>query len=117
MLLDGCRPDELEYQPAYNVRAKRLTRLLAEPYEGGAWVVVDPGVTMTEHINPDRESEIFFFFEGDGLMRVGDDTHRVGSGDVVLIPPDQPHSLTNDGDRPLRSLALWWGAEREGDDQ
>lgn len=115
MQLHHWTPEELTFEPTYNVRAIRLPKLAGEPYEGGAWVVVEPGATMTEHVNPDRECEIFFFVEGGGLMRVGADSGHVGPGDTVLIPPDQPHSLTNDGPQPLRALALWWGAERAGE--
>lgn len=115
MPFEQCRPEDLEFQPDYGVLATRLTRLATEPYEGGAWVVVEPGTTMTEHVNPDHETEIFFVVEGAGVMRVGAETYQVGPGASVLVPPDQPHSLTNDSDRPLRTLALWWGAERNED--
>jgi len=115
MLLHHWKPEELTFEPAYNVRAVRVPRLASEPYEGGAWVIVEPGATMTEHVNPGHECELFFFVEGDGLMRVAADSRPVGSGDTVFIPPDAPHSLTNNGERPLRALALWWGAEHVGE--
>ncbi|WP_305787950.1 cupin domain-containing protein [Symbioplanes lichenis] len=107
---------EPQYEPDYNVLARRLPRLADEPYEGGAWVVVEPGTTMSEHVNPGHETEIFFFLDGAGVMRVEDQHYQVGPGDVVIIPPDHKHSLTNEGTSPLRSLALWWGAENENEE-
>src|SRR6476660_7754864 len=80
MPFEQCRPEDLEFQPDYGVLATRLTRLATEPYEGGAWVVVEPGTTMTEHVNPDHETEIFFVVEGAGVMRVGAETYQVGPG-------------------------------------
>ncbi|MEV6447568.1 cupin domain-containing protein [Amycolatopsis sp. NPDC051716] len=109
MLIDN-RTD-LTYEPDYNVHAQRLTRLHNEPYEGGAWVRVAPGDTMTEHVNPGGETEIFYFLEGRGRMTVGDDTTTVTPGSTVLIPPDVKHVLVNHGDTPLLCLALWWGGE------
>jgi mannose-6-phosphate isomerase-like protein (cupin superfamily) len=101
--------DDLVFEPDYDVRGVRLTRLGDEPYEGGAWVVVEPGTTMRRHVNPEGESEIFFFVDGSGVMEVASEEQRVAPGQTVLVPPGLPHSLHNDGDRPLRLLALWWG--------
>jgi mannose-6-phosphate isomerase-like protein (cupin superfamily) len=109
MLIDD-RAD-LTFEPGYNVHARRLTRLGDEPYEGGAWVRVAPGDTMTEHVNPGGETEIFYFFEGTGRMTVGGETTTVTPGTTVLIPPDVKHELVNHGEKPLVCLALWWGGE------
>lgn len=109
MLTDGWAPTGLTFQPDYNVDAQRLTRFADEPYEGGAWVRVEPGATMTEHVNPGGETEIFYFFEGVGRMEVDGESRTVRRGDTVLIPPNRPHSLVNEADVPLLCLALWWG--------
>ncbi|GIE99539.1 cupin domain-containing protein [Paractinoplanes rishiriensis] len=110
MLTHRWADQDLSAEPDYNVRAGRLVRLGDEPYEGGAWVVVEPGDTMRRHVNPDGESEMFFFVDGAGVMEVDTEKRRVSPGQTVLVPPGLPHSLHNDGDRPLRLLALWWGA-------
>jgi mannose-6-phosphate isomerase-like protein (cupin superfamily) len=112
MLLHTWRPGELTFERDYNVQGKRLPRLADEPYEGGAWVVVAPGTTMTEHVNPAGESEVFFVTDGTGVMRVDGEHQRVGPGDTILVPPGRRHSLTSDATGPLRALALWWGAAK-----
>jgi quercetin dioxygenase-like cupin family protein len=103
----------LSTEPAYNVRAKRLPRFdgADEPYAGGAWVIVAPHTTMTEHINPDGESEVFYIVGGSGLLDVNGEKQVVKFGDTVFIPPHQDHSLTNDSADELVFLSLWWGAQ------
>jgi mannose-6-phosphate isomerase-like protein (cupin superfamily) len=108
VLLQECT--DWTFEPDYNVDGVRLHRLGGEPYEGGAWVTVAPGETMTRHVNPDGESEIFFIFGGTGVFEVATETRRVAPGVSLLVPPGRAHSLRNDGDGPLRLLALWWGA-------
>jgi len=103
---------DLRPEPSYNVLAQRLPRLdgAQEPYEGGAWVVVAPGTTMTEHVNPAGESELFYVVEGSGLLRIdGEKDRTVKFGDTVFIPPHHGHSLVNTTDERLVFLSLWWG--------
>jgi quercetin dioxygenase-like cupin family protein len=107
---------DLRPEPTYNVRAQRLPRLpnAEEPYEGGAWVVVDPGTTMTEHVNPGGESELFYIIEGAGQLSIEAEPGRtVKFGDTVFIPPHHRHSLVNhDPDKALVFLSLWWGGQK-----
>jgi mannose-6-phosphate isomerase-like protein (cupin superfamily) len=111
--VQSWEPDELRFEPAYNVRGVRLQRLdgAEEPYEGGAWVVVEPGTTATSHVNPDGESEIFFIVQGSGEVEVDGDRRRVKFGDGVFIPPHQEHLIVNDTADPLVFLSLWWGGQ------
>jgi mannose-6-phosphate isomerase-like protein (cupin superfamily) len=37
-------------------------------------------------------------------MKVGDETHPVGPGDAIAIPPNAVHQLTNTGDVSLKLL-------------
>ncbi|MFI7099008.1 cupin domain-containing protein [Streptomyces sp. NPDC050161] len=105
--------DDLTFEPDYNTKAQRLVRFdgADEPYEGGAWVIVPPRTTMTEHINPDGESELFYVVSGTGDMEVAGERQRVKFGDTVFIPPHEKHLLVNDGDTPLVFLSLWWGGQ------
>jgi quercetin dioxygenase-like cupin family protein len=103
--------EDLRHEPAYNVLARRLPRFAGanEPYEGGAWVVVPPNTTMTEHVNPGGEFELFYVIDGNGEIEVAGERRRVGFGDTIFIPPHQKHLLRNDNDKPFIFLSLWWG--------
>lgn len=110
MLVHSWHRDEQTYEPAYNVMGMRLPRLGDEPYEGGAWVSVAPASTMTQHVNPPGESEIFFVLAGSGEFIVDTASRRIGPGDSVFVPKGAQHVLHNDGTEEMRLLALWWGA-------
>jgi mannose-6-phosphate isomerase-like protein (cupin superfamily) len=110
MYVHSWENGDLTPEPAYNVRAKRLPKFAGagEPYSGGAWVVVAPNTTMTEHVNPDGESEIFYIVGGSGTLEVAGEKRTVEFGDTIFIPPHQEHSLFNDGAQELIFLSLWW---------
>ncbi len=111
MHTDSWTDEDLVFEPDYNVHGHRLPRLdgAQEPYAGGAWVVVPEGATMTSHVNPGGESELFFVLDGTGIMEITGERRRVKFGDTVFIPPDQAHTLVNDGKGRLVFLSLWWG--------
>lgn len=46
--------------------------------------------------------ETYFVLEGHGTMVLGDATHRLRPGAVVVIPPEVPHSLEADEGEVLR---------------
>src|SRR5262245_5698751 len=71
--------------------AEHLTTTLA---------VIQPG--GEQRIHSHRPEQVYFILEGSGLMTVGDEKQRVGPGDCVFIPCDQPHGLKNDGGVTLR---------------
>ena len=106
---------DLQHEPSYNVRAQRLVRFegAGEPYEGGAWVVVPPMTTMTEHVNPDGESELFYVVSGAAEIEVSGERRRVKFGDSIFIPPHEKHLLVNDANEPFVFLSLWWGGRPE----
>jgi len=110
VLVHSWNRDDRTYEPAYNVLSARLPRMGDEPYEGGAWVSVAPGTTMTPHVNPPGESEIFFVLAGTGTFVVDGTSLRLGPGDSVLVPKGADHTLHNDGVGEMNLLALWWGA-------
>ena len=76
---------------------------------GGAGVCVifvdaRPGDGPSLHKHP--YEELFIVLEGEATFVAGDDTIRVGAGDVVIVPPDTPHAFTNSGDGPLRQIDI-----------
>ena len=62
-----------------------------------------PGASTAAHHHV-RTEEIYYVLEGEGLMRVADETRKVGVGDAIAIPPGACHQITNTGPGILRFL-------------
>ena len=62
-----------------------------------------PAASTTPHHHVSAE-EIYYILEGEGMMRVGEESRDVGPGDAIAIPPGMVHSITNTGRRVLRFL-------------
>lgn len=62
-----------------------------------------PGTSTIPHHHVKTE-EIYYILEGQGVMRVGEETSPVGPGDAIAIPPGAEHQLTNPGPGQLRLL-------------
>ncbi len=61
---------------------------------GGAFTLfeeVPPLADTPLHVHL-HEDEVFYILEGEHVIRVGDDEHRVGPGGVVFAPRGLPHS-------------------------
>jgi mannose-6-phosphate isomerase-like protein (cupin superfamily) len=61
------------------------------------------GGATTPHLHP-RTEEIYYVLEGQGMIRVGDETRPVGPGDAIAIPPDKLHQIRNIGSAVLKFL-------------
>lgn len=59
-----------------------------------------PGGTTTAHFHPQTE-EIYYIVQGQGRMRIGEETRDVGAGDAIAIPPGQEHQIANIGSEQL----------------
>jgi len=51
-----------------------------------------------------RTEEIYYLLDGRGLIRVGDQTREVATGDAIAIPPGAFHQITNTGSGLLKFL-------------
>ena len=51
-----------------------------------------------------KTEEIYYVLAGQGLMRLGSQTRKVGPGDAVAIPPGESHQITNAGTDVLKFL-------------
>jgi len=70
----------------------------------GIWdTALDIGAAVTPHAHDDVE-EVYYILEGNGEMKVGDESRRVGAGDLVYIPPKKVHMLIQVGEGPLRFI-------------
>ena len=52
---------------------------------------------------------MFFIVEGEGEIRIGEETHAIRQGDVIACPPGGPetaHQIINTSDAELRYLAV-----------
>ena len=68
-----------------------------------AEAVVAPGTSTRLHRHRLSE-EIYYVTGGEGCMQLGAESFSVKAGDVVCIPPGEPHCLTNTGEDELRVL-------------
>ena len=62
-----------------------------------------PAMSTAPHYHRDTE-EIYYVLEGQGVMRVGEDSRPVGPGDAIAIPPGASHQITNSGTGVLKFL-------------
>jgi len=70
----------------------------------GIWdTTLDRGAAVTPHAHDDVE-EVYYILEGNGEMRIGDESRLVGAGDLIYIPPKKIHMLIQVGERPLRFI-------------
>ena len=67
---------------------------------------IAPGVTSDVDIHNVRET--WYVLDGQATLRSGDDQTTVRKGNVVYLESRVPHQLQNEGDTPLKVLALWW---------
>lgn len=52
--------------------------------------------------------EFYFYLEGNVVLHVEDQTHRLRAGDVVLVPPGVSHNVTVEDSRtPYRRFVFW----------
>jgi uncharacterized cupin superfamily protein len=75
---------------------------------GCTWYEIPPGRTAFPYHFHRINEEAMFVLEGNGTVRIGAQTVPIRAGDWVSFPigPDNAHQVINDGDAPLRLLAL-----------
>jgi len=65
---------------------------------------VPPGAGPGEHTHP--YVELWVLHDGQARCLVGGSSFDAEAGDVVIVPPDTPHSFVNNGGGPLRQTAI-----------
>jgi mannose-6-phosphate isomerase-like protein (cupin superfamily) len=55
----------------------------------------------------DRHSELFYVVSGQVEWTVNGETHVMGAGDMVFIPPGTPHAVKTVGGKEARMLMLY----------
>src|SRR2546429_6330830 len=64
----------------------------------------DPGRGPPLHTHP--YVEVAFTLEGCATITVGEETHEVNDGGIVVIPANTPHRFVNTGDATLRQIGI-----------
>jgi len=95
--------------PGVRIRSRSLMRWLITEDDGAEnfvmrLVEVKPGDERTPHIHP-WEHEIFVL-KGKGIVKDEDKEIEFGAGDVIFIPPNEPHEFINVGDEDLVFLCM-----------
>jgi mannose-6-phosphate isomerase-like protein (cupin superfamily) len=57
-----------------------------------------PGQTGAVDKGHPNSHEVFFVVSGSVLLRCGEKLYELNEGDAQIIPPGEPHQLTNIGD-------------------
>ena len=82
-----------------------LPKGMTAPFDHAWGYLAGPG-EMEYHKHP--KEEVYFFFKGEGIVRIDGVETPVAPGDVVRIPPDAMHTVVNRQDEELLWAALWW---------
>lgn len=80
-----------------------------------AYAKVKPGEKTRPHRL--RSTEVYYIFEGQGMMHIGQESQEVGAGCVVYIPPEAVQFIENTGRKDLKFLCIVEPAWREEDEE
>jgi methionyl-tRNA synthetase len=117
MLIRKFDRSQLESEP-HSVLFKDLYpwEAIDETPFGASLAVVEPGgKTMIHHHNP---CETFLICQGRGTMTCNGESSAVASGDVIYMPPQSEHFLSNDSDSdPLMFLSVFWDGKEPQEEE
>lgn len=65
---------------------------------------IDPGFPGPPPHRHEHLHDMFYVLDGVLTVRLGDDTHEIGAGTFVCVPPGVIHTFTNASDSPVRFL-------------
>jgi quercetin dioxygenase-like cupin family protein len=65
---------------------------------------IDPGFPGPPLHSHERLHDMFYVLDGVLTMRLGDQTHELGAGTFVCVPPGVTHTFGNASDAPVRFL-------------
>ena len=76
---------------------------------GSSLLEVPPGCRLPRHT--DSAEETIVVVDGMASVMVGDEQGEVPAGGVALVPECVPHEVRNEGQGPLRFVALYAGTD------
>ena len=60
----------------------------------------EPGQAHAAHAHSDMD-KAYFVLEGNGTFSLGDETHQLGPGELLVAPAGVPHGVHNNTDARL----------------
>jgi quercetin dioxygenase-like cupin family protein len=100
---DDVQPDIAEFgQLCWHVNGTRMPGTNMTLGE----VTIDVGFKNPLHRHDNCE-ELLYLIEGALEHRIGDQTFRMGPGDVIRVPVGVPHDGRNIGDTPARMVVAY----------
>jgi uncharacterized cupin superfamily protein len=95
-------------QEETHFRRKQLSSGAGDNDLGASLYELPPGGSSWPYHFHTANAEAVYVLHGSGVLRTPDGETRVESGDFCSFPPDSDgaHRLHNDGDEPLRYLAM-----------
>ncbi len=97
------REDELERSGRWSL----VRRSLGVAAFGLNVVELEPGYTLPEHDETERDQEeVFLVLAGSATMVVGGEEHPAPAGTYVRVEPHLRRTMRNDGSEPARVLIL-----------
>jgi quercetin dioxygenase-like cupin family protein len=76
-----------------------------------ARMVLQPGMTSERHRHPNCE-EAILVEQGQVVVHIDGVTSTHSAGDCVVVPPDCPHHLQNDGSTDVQLLLVYGAGQR-----
>jgi len=94
----------------YDLDAKRLLPwdAINAPFEG-AWCVVRPGTKSKPHHHD--ELELFITISGEAEVVIDGQPFSVSKGDLVSIPKESEHFISNDSDEDFHMYTIFWSPQ------
>lgn len=88
-----------EEMPAEQVSSSLRRRMVVGENEMLCWLELKPGCKVPEHRH--IHEQISHVLKGRLRFKLGNQTVEVGPGEILLIPPNQPHSAEVIGDETV----------------
>jgi len=93
----------------FSARIGDIGRRIGAQKLGCNLTVVPPGKRAWPFHNHRINEEMFVVLEGEGEVRIGEETHPIRKGDVIAHPPggtETAHQIVNTSDAELKYLAI-----------
>jgi quercetin dioxygenase-like cupin family protein len=68
--------------------------------------IFQPGAEVPEHVHS-NELEAVYVISGTGKVTIGKQSYDIGPGSAVYVPPNTPHSFTNNGKEPVEVIHMY----------